>query len=78
MVGFKKGKKRAIGLTKAALVTGIGANVVTGVGAPGQVGVNVATGLTAFSRGFPAVGSILGAELVLGSLKPLTRKRRRR
>jgi len=69
---LRKARKDGLELTKVGLTTGFGASVVTGI--PG----GNATGLTAFSQGFGPAGSILGAKLVLDSVKTLNPKKMKR
>ncbi len=69
----RRGVGVAVGLTRLALTTSIGASVVTKAGGS-------AAGLTTFSSFAPALGALGGASLVLSSLRglqPIKRKRRR-
>ncbi len=69
MVSFKRARKDGLELTKVGLVTGFGGSVVAGIPSGN------AAGLTAFSQGFGSAGSILGAKLVLDSVKTLNPKK---
>ncbi len=69
----KRGVGVAVGLTRLAVTTGIGASVVTKAGGS-------AAGLTTFSSFAPSLGVIGGASVVLSNLRglqPSKRKRRR-
>ena len=61
-------KKTAL---KTAIGTVIGARVIEGIGGPASA--NVAQGFTAFSAGFPAIGTALGGIEVLKATKQLSK-----
>jgi hypothetical protein len=66
---MKKLKKDAIGLTKASMITSVGASAATSVGGSGA-------GLSALSSSFPVMGTAVGAGASLRMLKKMKKKRR--
>ena len=66
---MKKLKKDATSLTKASMITSVGASAVTGTGGS-------AAGLTALSSSFPVMGTAVGAGASLRMLKKMKKKRR--
>lgn len=78
MVGInklKRARKSGVELTKTALVTGLGANILGGVG--GQVATQGQQGLSSFSRGFGPVGTIVGGRLSIDLVRDLAPKKRK-
>jgi len=67
---MKKLKKDALGLTKASLITSVGASAVSGAG--GNV-----RGLSTLSSSFPTVGATVGASASMRMLKKMSRKKKR-
>lgn len=79
MVGINKlrrARESGVELTKTALVTGIGANILGGVG--GQVATQGQQGLSRFSRGFGPVGTVIGGRLSIDLVRDLTPKKRKK
>ncbi len=79
MVGISKlrrARRSGVELTKTALVTGLGADILGGVG--GQVATQGQQGLASFSRGFGPVGTIVGGRLSIDLVRELTPKKRSR